>query len=192
MAIENTFIYLIGFAGTGKLTIAKELQKIVPSILVDNHLILNVLFSLIDVDGVTPLPRAVWDNARIVRDVVLDTIRNLSRPNRNFIFTNELREGDTIDLELFEEIAELARDRGASLLPVRLLISPEELCRRIVSEERRAKFKAVDAEKALVRAQQNELLRPPGHQHFDLDVTALAAEESARQIAAELERRQTL
>jgi adenylylsulfate kinase-like enzyme len=33
--IENTFIYLFGFAGAGKLTIAKEIQKHVPCILVD-------------------------------------------------------------------------------------------------------------------------------------------------------------
>lgn len=100
MAIENTFIYLMGFAGTGKLTIAKELQKIVPSILVDNHLILNVVFSLIE---------------------------------------------------------------------------PE--------------FKAMDPVGARARIENYELLRPPGYNHFDLNVTALTATESAQQIACELRTR---
>jgi shikimate kinase len=51
--MNGALIYLIGFAGCGKLTIAKAIQKKIDCILVDNHLINNVIFSLIDPDGKT-------------------------------------------------------------------------------------------------------------------------------------------
>jgi shikimate kinase len=39
--MRNTMIYLIGFAGAGKFTIAKEICKSAEARLVDNHLINN-------------------------------------------------------------------------------------------------------------------------------------------------------
>ena len=186
-AIENTIIYLIGFAGCGKLTIAQEIQKLIPAILVDNHLINNVVFSLIDPDGVTPLPKSVWENTRRVREIVLDTIRELSPPQRNFIFTNELIEGKATNQEVFNKISSLAADRGALFFPVRLLISPEELCRRIVSPERKAKFKTISPALVHQKMLQQEILYP-SHPYFELEVSDLSASRSAQVIVEELKR----
>ena len=44
--MNSTIIYLIGFAGCGKLTIAKAIQARYDCILVDNHFINNVILSL--------------------------------------------------------------------------------------------------------------------------------------------------
>ncbi|MBO0754455.1 MAG: hypothetical protein J2P54_01225 [Bradyrhizobiaceae bacterium] len=38
----------------------------------DNHYWLNLIFSLVDQDGITPLPKAVWPLAGRVRDAVLE------------------------------------------------------------------------------------------------------------------------
>src|SRR5262245_29704703 len=122
--MNGAFIYLIGFAGCGKLTIARAIQKKMDCILVDNHLINNVIFSLIDPDGKTKLPNKVWDNIHQVRSAVFDTIRNLAKPGRTFVFTNELLEGEDYHLKVFADTAELARARNALFLPVRLTISP--------------------------------------------------------------------
>lgn len=48
--MKNTIIYLLGFPGTGKYTIAKEICKQADFKLVDNHLINNPLFTLIEND----------------------------------------------------------------------------------------------------------------------------------------------
>jgi len=188
MLIENTFIYLIGFAGTGKLTISQAIQKLLPALLVDNHLVLNVVFSLIDPDGVSPLPPKVWENAWKVRHIVLDTVRELSKPGRNFIFTNELVDGSSDDRKLFDEVAVLARDRGAFLFPVVLSISPEELSARVVSPGRKEKFKAIDGESARLKSLKYELFKPP-IPHLNLDVTSFSADESAQAILLDLKNR---
>jgi hypothetical protein len=70
--MQNTIVYLLGFAGTGKYTIAQELSRRTGARLVDNHLINNPVFSLIQVDGKTPLPEAVSDKTWAIRHVVLD------------------------------------------------------------------------------------------------------------------------
>ena len=54
--MDNIFLYLLGFAGTGKLTIARAFARSVGAKVVDNHWINNAIFGLIDPDGVSPLP----------------------------------------------------------------------------------------------------------------------------------------
>lgn len=188
--MNGDFIYLIGFAGCGKLTIAQAIQARCDCILVDNHLINNVIFSLIDPDGKTKLPDKVWEHVRRVRSAVLDTIRDLAKPGRAFIFTNELLEGEERDRQLFMEIADLARHRGAVFLPVRLTIAPVELARRVVSPGRAERFKEIDPQAALTKAWGREVFKPHGCDFLELDVTTITAEEAAERILAGLRKRQ--
>ena len=188
---NGSFIYLFGFAGSGKLTIAKEIEGRWDCIVVDNHHVNNVIFALIDIDqhGAGELPERVWDHVMRVRQAAMDAIRDLARPGRNFVFTNELIEGVDRHAVFFHDIAELAKDRGAHLLPVRLLVHPKELERRITSPEREEKLKITNPEVAKDRAQNEEVFRPEGYDYLDLDVTSIDPGESARRILAELERR---
>ena len=87
----------------------KAIRARIDCILVDNHLINNVILSLIDPDGKTKLPAAVWNNVRRVRSAAFDTIRDFAKPQRTFVFTNELLENDAEDAEWFQEVVELAR-----------------------------------------------------------------------------------
>src|SRR5262245_48793148 len=189
-SVNGAFIYLIGFAGCGKLTIAQAIRARCDCILVDNHLINNVIFSLIDPDGKTRLPEKVWEQVLRVRSAALDTIRDLAKPGRNFIFTNELLEGEERDLEIFLEIAELARHRGALFLPVRLTITPVELSRRVTSPGRVERFKEIDPQAALTKASEREVFRPHGFDFIELDVSTTTAEEAAERILFELSKRQ--
>jgi hypothetical protein len=188
---NGAFIYLFGFAGSGKLTIAKEIAERWDCVLVDNHHVNNVIFALIDIDqhGEGQLPDAVWDHVMRVRQAAMDAIRALARPRRNFVFTNELIEGVDRHAVFFHDIAELAKDRGAYLLPVRLHVDADELARRIASPEREEKLKLTNPDVALEKAQNEEVFRPEGHDYMDLDVTSLEPAESAQRILAELERR---
>ena len=190
--VNGAFIYLFGFAGSGKLTIAKAIAERWDSIVVDNHHVNNVIFELIDIDqhGEGELSDEVWDHVMRVRQAAMDAIRYLARPGRNFVFTNELIEGVDRHHVFFLEVAKVAADRGALLLPVRLAVDPDELARRIASPERVEKLKLTNPDVAVARTQNEEVFRPEGYDYMDLDVTTLAPEESARLILAELEQRQ--
>lgn len=188
---NGAFIYLFGFAGSGKLTIAKEIAERWDCIVVDNHHVNNVIFALIDVDqhGQGQLPDQVWDHVMRVRHAAMDAIRDLARPGRNFVFTNELIEGVERHHVFFHEIAELAKDRGALLLPVRLLVDAEELARRIASPEREEKLKLTNPDVSLEKSENEEVFRPDGYDYLELDVTELEPVEAATRVLRELERR---
>jgi hypothetical protein len=72
--MKNTIFYLIGYPGTGKYTIAKEIAALTGAVLVDNHLINNLVFSVVGAEGKAPLPAGVWPKIESIRRIVLDTI----------------------------------------------------------------------------------------------------------------------
>src|SRR6202030_2215671 len=92
VANRPALFLLIGFAGTGKLTVARVLRDRLAAHgaqvrLVDNHYINNPILHLIDVDGEKPLPAGTWDRVGEVRDAVFRTIEMLSPKSWSFIFT---------------------------------------------------------------------------------------------------------
>ncbi len=183
MALKNTFIYLIGFPATGKYTIAKELCKLEPSIkLVDNHLINNPIFSVLELDGKTKLPDQVWQNVDKIRDIVLDSIVKLSAKETSFIFTNHLIENDEHDLEQYYLIKKTALARGAYFLPVHLKCSVEELEKRIDSDERAVRFKMTDKSAVRPYAEKFNVLKIREHNGFELDVSLMFPKEAALEI----------
>jgi hypothetical protein len=188
---NGAFIYLFGFAGSGKLTIAKEIAARWDCIVVDNHYVNNVVFGLIDIDPESPggLADEVWEHVMHVRHATMDAIRALARPGRNFVFTNELMEGVKRHKVFFLEVSRVAQERGAFLLPVRLLVDADELARRIVSPERGEKLKITNPQAAVDRAENEEVFKPEGYEYLELDVTNLEPGESAERILDELERR---
>lgn len=180
--LEGTIIYLLGFAGVGKYTVAKELNRLTGARVIDNHYILNPIFGLIEQDGLTPLPERVWEYCWQVHHAVFGTIRELSPRHWSFIFTNGLVEGDPESQGLYDNIADLARHRGSLLVPVRLLCDEAELIRRIVSPDRRLRMKEVSAEGARERLARQQVFQPKHPNTLTLDTTYLLPLESAQAI----------
>lgn len=186
--MTNTMIYLIGFAGVGKYTIAKAIRDLESCKVVDNHYVLNPIFNLIAQDGLTPLPAQVWDNAMQVRLAVLATIEHLSPRDWNFVFTNELvadelSEGsDGSNLMLYSQIRKVAEARGARFVPVRLWCDLEEHLSRVVRLERRERMKDVDPNDARDKHANHKLFMPDHANTLTLDVTGLTPEIVARTI----------
>jgi dephospho-CoA kinase len=183
--MKNAVVYLIGFPGAGKLTIARALEAAWPCAVLDNHTVNNVILGQVDLVGRSSLPPGVGANVRRLRSAVLDTIRDFAKPERNFVFMDHLLEGDAESLEVYSEVAAVAQARGAKFLPVRLEITPRELARRVVSAERRERLKAIDPEAAQTLASTSQVFVPPDR-HLELDVTWLSPERAAARILEEL------
>lgn len=186
--MKNTIVYLIGYAGTGKYTIAREIAALTGAVMVDNHLINNPVFSVVGVDGLKPLPAGIWPKIAGIRRIVLDTIAELAQPEASFLFTNELFEGQSVDRLLFEDVTILATKRKALFVPVILRCEPEELYRRVASPERAIRFKLRNPEWTRESIQIYNLLHVDHPNRLELDVTNLPPVEAAQAIIAHVEK----
>lgn len=175
---QNCIIYLIGFAGVGKLTIAREIVAKSNFKLVDNHLINNPILSVIQTDKKTPLPKSVWEKVGIIRDTVLETIESVSSKDSSFIFTNELIEGKNGDIDLYKKVERLAVKRGSTFLPVCLICEEAELCKRVGSHDRKANFKDCNVEGVHQKIRNSSVLIPSHPNTVILKVTSLSAEKA--------------
>ena len=184
--LKNTIIVLIGFAGTGKYTIGRELCERTGAKLIDNHLINNPVFKVVDADGIKPLPPGVWDKVKRIRAIVYDSIRELSPPDLSFVFTIELIEGKPGEQEAFDDLKELATARNSLFVPVRLICDVEELCRRVASPGRIAMIKAIIPEVARKRSADYEVLKAEHPNSRTIEVTRKSPSESADAILTEI------
>ncbi|MBB3461173.1 AAA family ATPase [Rhizobium sp. BK377] len=177
--MNGIFLLLIGFPGSGKLTIAKQLSPLLSAKIIDNHWVNNPVLGVLDHDLTTPLPKEIWEQTGRVRQAVLDTIVAFSTPSVNFIFTHAGIQDDERSHRTFQQIADAAEQRRSLLVPVRLLCEVEELARRVAIAERRKRLKSVDAEASRERSRTLQVLNPEHVNKLNLDVTSLSAEESA-------------
>lgn len=181
--MNNTIVYLIGHYGVGKLTVAKALCAATGARLLDNHLINNVVFSLIRVDGKTPLPETTWDFVNNIREVAFEAIEALAPPHYSYILTNALQD-DPVDRRWFARTVELARRRGAVFVPVELDCDEAENARRINTPDREANMKHTDVASAIARRRKVTPLPIDHPNRLSLDTTHLPPAEAARKIIA--------
>jgi hypothetical protein len=184
--LENTMVALIAFAGTGKYTIGRELCTRTGAKLIDNHLINNPVFTVVNADGITPLPKAIWGKVKAVRRVVYESIKELSPPDMSFVFTIQLIEDDPEDGKAFVDLVELAAAREILFVPIRLICDVDELCRRIVNPARSKMLKEISPDSARRRAADHAVLNPSHPNLRTLDVTLKSAIESAEEILREV------
>lgn len=185
-------VHLVGFPAVGKYTIATELARLAETrgrrlVVVDNHLTSNVIFSVLPVDGVRPLPETVWDRVDEVRHALLRTIEDLSPDDWSFVFTNVLSEGVPADERVVERLRRLAGARDAQYVPVRLSCRTEELLQRVVRPDRSARMKWVDPDGVRAFVERSELIEITDAALLDLDVTSTSADDAALAVIEHIE-----
>jgi len=189
--VTPAIVHLIGFPAAGKYTVAQELAHRANThlVVIDNHFTANVIFGVIDIDGVKPVPDEVWDRVEEVREAVFTTIETLSPPEWSFVFTNVLTEGEPRDAAAVTRLNELATTTNRRYAPVRLHCHVDELVNRIVSEERKRRLKWIDPDGVRRYATERELINVDAYDPLDLDVTHSSPENTAATILEHLSRR---
>ena len=187
MTIENTIIFLIGYPGVGKYSIALELCQRTGARLIDNHLINNPIFTVVDLGGSTPVPvrPATWEKIALVRRAVFEAVAEIGPPGVSYVFTNVLLD-EPGDAAIYREVLSIATARDAAFLPVVLTCGPDEHLRRMTNPARRERMKWTDGE-GLRDMVANRPLLPVEHPNLvELDTTNLTAEAAADALVARL------
>lgn len=189
--MRAAIVHLIGPPAAGKLTIGRALADQAETVgrrvvVLDNHHTNNVIFSVMEVDGIRALPDAVWDHILQVRAAVLAAIEELSPPEWSFVFTNVLAEHDPLDHQLVQDLQTLATTTDRRFVPVHLTCDPDELARRATNPDRRERMKWVDAAAISAFAANVTMLRVPSADAVDIDTTTRPPAESAALILEHL------
>jgi AAA domain len=180
-------VQLLGYPGTGKYTVAKELVRLMeadgrPARLLDNHASANLILSLVP----TPtrgIPDDVMQRIIGVREQVIDTLQSLTPRDWSIVFTNF---PPTPEKALWvDRHRELAEARGAHFAAVVLECDAEENLRRVAEPERAARHKLVNPGR-LREILGDPLPLPPWDDIRRIDVTSLAPEGAARLILERL------
>ena len=193
MGASSFVVVLLGFPGTGKFTIAKELRAQYRNLdrdvrVIDNHYTANVVFGVLPlVDGYRSIPPETWGHVDRVRTAVWDAIIELSSPQTSFVFTTDISNAEGASHAVqYRRIAEV---RGATFVPVRLLCGVDELARRIVSPERRERSKWLDADGVRRKHATHTVLDLGDPDGLTLDVTAMPPARAAERIRAHVDER---
>jgi adenylate kinase family enzyme len=176
-------VQLLGYPGTGKYTVARELVRVMEergrvARLLDNHTSANLILSLVP-RPTSGIPSDVMDRIIQVRDAVLATLEGLTPRDWSFVFTNFPPTTERArELDRHRQVAEA---RGSAFVPVLLECDPDEVLRRVVSPGRAERHKLVDP------ARMREILAgdvplPPWDGIRRLDVTSLPPAEAAEAI----------
>lgn len=178
-------IHINGFPGTGKLTIAKELQRLIGAPrcrLVHNHLLIN------PADAVLPRSAPGYQELRrALRQAVFATLA-ADETTRGcvYVFT-DFQSRSPVGTAVCAEFRAASRARGCELVSVVLECKEEVNVARLTSVDREVHHKIVDP--ALLRSFRQ---RSTIHRYVDLpsqlelDVTEKTATEAAEQILQHL------
>lgn len=173
--MTTIILYLIGRSGSGKYTIAKHIEKYGFKI-VDNHLINNPIFSLLDLSDGKSIPAFAKKYTAGIRATVFDFISQ--EKQHNYVLTNELLE-DKTHYFVFNQVQQMAERRNSLFIPIRLHISKEENIRRIQMPERVLRFKSnrIDEE-----AYSKPLIQVNHANVIDIRIDGLTAQDCSQKI----------
>ncbi|GAA1488569.1 AAA family ATPase [Brachybacterium sacelli] len=177
-AMAPTVFLLVGPPAVGKLRLARELERRIGAIVVDNHLVNNAVFVPMGLGrGGVALADTDALRARVL-DVVLEATLAAPAP-RSHVFTNWLPE-DPENAAHVERLRTLARRRGARFVPVWLTATPEALLRRVDAPGRAERSKLTDP--AILRELLEVPAMPAPADALGLDLTTLTPDGAVTRI----------
>jgi hypothetical protein len=181
-------VHLLGYPGTGKRTIV----DLVPRdehrfVLIDNHLVSNAVLAALDIDPHGRVDPRVWDHVDRMRPHVFAAIEELAPPGWSYIATNYAV--TDVPAPSIPRLQALAAARASAYVPVVLHCTDEaEHRRRVVTPDRAAHRKWLDADGVIEDVAARVLVRPDSPHLLDLDVTTLSPVEAAEEVLAHVER----
>jgi len=187
-AFLNCIILLMGFAGSGKRTIAEAISKKTNFKFVPNDCWMVPVLSLLGNDGsvMWDLTAEGWKKLNEARDVIFTTISDVCPKTSSFVMTSEMIDQDPYHKIIYDKIVEIVEKRQALFLPVRLVCDEEELVNRVQIEDRKQYFKTTDAELIRRRFREKQVFHSGHKNEFTINNTDKTAEQVAAVIISQV------
>ncbi|KAF5267024.1 hypothetical protein FOXYS1_2108, partial [Fusarium oxysporum] len=180
------FVYINGFPGIGKLTIAKELQQLLPdSKVYHNHLVIDPIDALVE-----RLSPGYHEMRTGLRRYVLNEIATSEyTKDKTWIFT-DAREASAAGEMGAKDYEVAARKRGVSFISIVLECEMEENIRRAINPMRSQSVDAKLTDETILRPilETEKIYRFGNVNELVLDVTKLSSKEAALRIKEHVDR----
>ncbi|KAG9503662.1 hypothetical protein J7337_003613 [Fusarium musae] len=180
------FIYINGYPGIGKLTIAKELQQLLPdSKVYHNHLLIDPIDALVERSS----PGYHEMRTGLRRYVLNEIATSECTKDKTWIFT-DAREVSTAGEMGAKDYEAAAIKRGVSFISIVLECEIGENIRRAINPTRVASIGAKLTDETILRPiLENEIIyRFRNETELVLDVTKLSSKEAALRIKEHVDR----
>lgn len=172
-------IYLLGYPGVGKASIAARLCEASGAELLDNHRWNAQIFPKYDFGDHDPVPEAALREVDAARTATISHLREHPQTFRGAVFTNKLYAGNPQHEARYREVAETSKVLGAELIIFNLQCEPEEALRRGQEASRAERKKLVDPVALSRERNTYEMMSIDHPVQVDLDITSYTAEQSA-------------
>lgn len=183
---SGVIVYVIGYSGVGKRTIAKEIVKLTAIKLIDRTVVHDLIFKITNKkDG---LSKKSIRHITSIREILLDVILDCARMEQSFIITDELYQGNFEHKNTYHKVKYIAEKRGSVFIPVRLLCETDVIVKRFTSKDRSNEFKNTVPETAIENINKNAILTFSHPNLIQIDTTDLTPRDSAKLIVAKMEK----
>ncbi|WKT46771.1 hypothetical protein QSH57_011645 [Fusarium oxysporum f. sp. vasinfectum] len=180
------FVYINGFPGIGKLTIAKELQQLLPdSKVYHNHLLIDPIDALIERSSTGYHEMRAGLRRYILNEIAMSEYTK----DKTWIFT-DAREASAAGEMGAKDYEAAARRRGVSFLSVVLECEIEENIRRAINPTRGQSVDAKLMDETILRPilENEKIFRFGNVNELVLDVTNLSSKEASLRIKEHVDR----
>ncbi|TDZ37383.1 hypothetical protein C8035_v007011 [Colletotrichum spinosum] len=175
------YIYINGYPGVGKLTVANELQGLLPDSRVYHHHLL--------IDPIAPIVERTSHNYQTIRTSLRRHVLNIIATAdevryTTWIFTDS-RSTSPCGATAAQDYKRAAEQRGARFIPIVLHCDLKENLRRMADEERISggNTKLTDEDVLRKVREEEELYQFGGAYELQLDITTMRPAEVAKAIA---------
>lgn len=175
---KSKIIYLIGYPGVGKLTIANEISNCTDFVTIDNHSINNIFFKVDFTDEEGDIPDFVWDSIDKTWEILFETYKQ-NKKEMNLIFTNALFQEKEFSHNLFNRINKFANSINAELYPVVINCDWDEHKTRVSTDDRKNNFKIVSQDFTQLIINENSILIPDHKNTLVINNTHLSPKDVA-------------
>lgn len=179
-------IYLIGYTGVGKRTIAKEISKITAVRFFDNDHLYNVVTTLVNQERL--LNKRLIKHYLKLKLLAYDIIIDGCNMHDSFILCEELHENNPLHKELYDKMFETANSRGSIFIPIILDCAAEEIIIRYMKRNRTKEFKPATKEFCKHNILANKILNISHPNELKIDVTSMSPKDAANEIVRRMEK----
>lgn len=173
-------IHLNGWQGAGKRTIGELIATSLRAHFIHNHLLHDV--ALVCAGAGSPERWVLYETVRSAAYAALSR----RPPGDIFVMTNGLCINTPREEAAWKHVVNLAIARGVPLVPVVLVASVPEICRRVQSAERVGK-KHTDPADLLRQMNEGTLQKPDVAELLEIDVTEMSPSQAANAIIGHVE-----